>query len=952
MNEHILLLCDVVDSTAVTERLGDRAAAQFWNAHDHLARELLGAWRGREVDKTDGLFALFDSVDDALGFAGAYQAALGAMTPPLRARAAVHRGPVLVRRTSAADVARGAKPLDVDGLAKPVTARMGALALGGQTLVSENAASALDPGHRLIGLGHWRFKGLSEPIGLFEPAALALGPPPDAEKAWRVTYDGERWLPTREVPSSLPAERDAFVGRRNSLLEIASAFDSRARLVTLLGVGGSGKTRLALRHGWDALGGHPGGVWFCDLSQAVTFDGIIHAVAQGLRLPLGAGDPVQQIGDAISSRGAALAILDNFEQVARYAEASVGRWMQQARAATFLVTSREVLGVAGERTIAIPPLPNEDAADLFVQRARNAFSGFTSEAVDHEAISELVRLLDGLPLSIELAASRVSVMTPRAMVARMGERFRLLAKPGGRRDRQATLRATLDWSWDLLSEAERAALAQLSVFEGGFTLDSAEAVVDLGTTPETAWVVDVVHALVQKSWVRRASEQRFDMLRTVQDYVHLALHRISPDERAALHVRHAHYFAGLGEDAAIADRCAEADNLVVACRRAVERRSNADALGNLVNAWEVLRQTGPLNLALDLADAVAALPGLDREAHGRAEVVAASALDALGRSAEAQSRMQSALVRLPSTGAAAARARCVLAEATLNLGQLGPAEQELTAALDAGRALNDLKVQCRAHNALGVLSARQSLPDRARPHYERALELAQRLGDKRWQGGLLGNLGMLDHMSGRTGDARVNYERALALAADTGDRRWEANTRCNLGLLLHDEGQSEDALVHLEAAIAAARHMGHRLLEGTVLCNLGLLRESRNELAAARVQLEAAVRIAEDCGDPRNEGLYRSYLGLVLARLGLGDEARACLDNGATLLKDANETANLALLESKRATALVLLGDREAGREALYRAESLVAGDSLTPGSELAAALNVARAGVGLGDGG
>ena len=240
--ERVLLLCDVVDSTALTELLGDARSMALWRAHDSTARDLLADWRGREVDKTDGLFAIFDCVVDALGFATAYHEALAAMDPPLQARAAIHRAAVLLRETPAADVARGAKPLDVDGIAKPLTARIGALALSGQTLISETAATALADAQGLIPLGHWRFKGVSEPMALFEPAAQPLGPPPDAEKAWRVTRAGERWLPTRDVPHSLPAERDGFVGRRPALAELAAFFADGARLVTVLGVGGTGKT--------------------------------------------------------------------------------------------------------------------------------------------------------------------------------------------------------------------------------------------------------------------------------------------------------------------------------------------------------------------------------------------------------------------------------------------------------------------------------------------------------------------------------------------------------------------------------------------------------------------------------------------------------------------------------------------------------------------------------------
>ena len=945
--ERVLLLCDVVDSTALTELLGDARSMALWRAHDSTARDLLADWRGREVDKTDGLFAIFDCVVDALGFATAYHEALAAMDPPLQARAAIHRAAVLLRETPAADVARGAKPLDVDGIAKPLTARIGALALSGQTLISETAATALADAQGLIPLGHWRFKGVSEPMALFEPAAQPLGPPPDAEKAWRVTRAGERWLPTRDVPHSLPAERDGFVGRRPALAELAAFFADGARLVTVLGVGGTGKTRLAQRHGWDALGGHPGGVWFCDLSQAVGLDGIVHAVAQGLQLPLGASDPVQQIGNAVASRGAALVILDNFEQVARHAEATLGRWLAQAGAATFLVTSREVLGIGGERTMALPPLPDDDGAELFVRRARDAVADFSPGDDDRGVIAELVRLLDGLPLSIELAAARVRVMTPRAMLSRVGERFKLLATPGGRRDRQATLRATLDWSWDLLSEAERAALAQLSVFDGGFTLEAAEAVVELTGDGEAPWVVDLVQTLVQKSLVRPASDQRFELLRTVQDYVHPALGRLNAQEPAATQARHARYFAALSPSAAVAGRCADVDNLVAACRRASASGSAGVALGNLVNAWAALRLTGPFNLALQLADAVAALPAQDAEAQARADVVAAGALAAMGRSAQAKARLQATLMSLPQGSVVVAGARCELGQVTSNLGQFAAAQAEYDAALLAARAHDDLQVECAAQNGLGALASRQGQSDRARSHYQRALALAQGLGDKRWQGGLLGNLALLDHMGGQTEEALLNYERALLLAAETGDRRWEANARCNLGLLLHEQGRSSQALVHLNAALAMARHMGHRILEATVQCNLGLLHEARSDLAAARSSHEAAVQIAQACGDPRSEGLYRAYLGLVLARLGLAVQSQACLDAGTVLLQGAQDSVDLALLECKRALALMLHQDCAAGLAALRRAESLIEAGSSAPASELALALRAAQEALG-----
>jgi predicted ATPase len=282
----------------------------------------------------------------------------------------------------------------------------------------------------------------------------------------------------------LPAERDAFVGREAELAELSRLLDEGHGLVSVLGIGGSGKTRLVLRHARRELTTHPGGAWFCDLSEARGVEGIAKAVATALDVSLGKDDPVVQLGHAIAARGKCLVILDNFEQVARHAGATLGRWLDRAPQATFVVTTREVLGLPGEQSLALAPLTAADASALFVARARQARSGYEPDAPERVVIAQLVALLDHLPLAIELAAARVRMMPVAGVLARMGERFKLLSSSGARQTRQATLKTTLDWSWELLSEWEKAALAQVSVFEGGFTVEAAEAVLDLSSWAE------------------------------------------------------------------------------------------------------------------------------------------------------------------------------------------------------------------------------------------------------------------------------------------------------------------------------------------------------------------------------------------------------------------------------------------------------------------------------------
>ena len=416
--------------------------------------------------------------------------------------------------------------------------------------------------------------------------------------------------PVREIRHSLPAERDTFVGRAEALDGLSQRIQSGARLVSVLGLGGTGKTRLVTRYGRSYLGEFPGGVWFCDLASARSLDGVVSAVALGLNVPLGRDDPVVQLGHAIAGRGRCLVILDNFEQVARHARSTLGRWLDRAEQACFVVTTREVLGLPGEDVLALPPLPPADGVALFVQRAEAAGSDFHPGMEDQSAIAPLVDLLDGLPLAIELAAARVRVMPPRLLLQRMSERFKLLVSKGGRVDRQSTLRAAFDWSWDLLPPHEKAALAQLSVFEGGFTLEAAEAVIDLTAFDDAPWTVDAIHALVDKSFVRPRGDGRFDLLVSVQVYAaeHLETEGryagSGPRAMAAAQMRAIAWFAALGPIRAIEGRCADLDNLVTACRRAVALGDGDSAAGALDGAWDALSLRGPFEAGVELAESV------------------------------------------------------------------------------------------------------------------------------------------------------------------------------------------------------------------------------------------------------------------------------------------------------------------------------------------------------------
>ncbi|NWG74347.1 MAG: adenylate/guanylate cyclase domain-containing protein, partial [Rubrivivax sp.] len=561
-----LLLTDVVDSTKLSEAIGDAAMAEVWSAHDRAARDLLPAWRGREIDKTDGMLLMFDTASDAVQYALAYHRALAALPRPLKARAGLHVGPVILRENSADDVARGAKPLEVDGLAKPTAARVMSLARGGQILLTPEACAALgDSPLKLVSHGHWILKGLPDPIELFEAcdADTVAAPPPDSDKVYRVVRVGERWLPVAQMPNNLPLQPTSFVGRERELHEIKSLL-GQARLITLLGMGGLGKTRLSLQVAAEVMPQYPDGAWFVDLTPIRDSARVVDEVARVLGVAEEPGRPLLQSLCAHLKARRLLLILDNCEQViepaAQLAAAIVGACPQ----VRIMASSREALRVPGEHVVAILPLPlprrddglealaQSTAVRLFVERALAQRPGFALTERDAPALAELVARLEGIPLALELAAARVRALSVADINARLKDRFKLLT--GGDRTlqkRQQTLRALVDWSYDLLGDDEKHLLERLAVFVGGFDLAAAEAV--CGADPIAAFdVLDLLASLVDKSLVmldERDGHSRYRMLETIRDYAHEKLdQRDDAAETAARHCQHFFAFAKAGRD--------------------------------------------------------------------------------------------------------------------------------------------------------------------------------------------------------------------------------------------------------------------------------------------------------------------------------------------------------------------------------------------------------------------
>lgn len=916
-----LLLTDLVDSTALNARLGDAAMRAVWDRHDRGSRELARRFGGQEVDRSDGFLMVFESASDGAAFAAEYHRLLASFTPRVQARAGLHLGPVSLFETSEEDRALGAKRVEVLGLAKAMVARLMVLAQGGQTLASESVALELaGTERRCTRHGDWRFKGLPEPVPVFEcPGDEGPRmPPPDGEKAQQVVRVNGQWVGLAQLPRHLPAERDSFFGRALDLRRLAATFDEGARLVVLHGPGGMGKTRMALRYGWGWLGQYPGGVYFCDLAPAQTADGILHGVARALDMPLGR-DPVAQIGHVVAARGRCLLILDNFEQVARFAPRTLGAWMDRSLHARFLVTSREALGLNGEHVVELEPLSADDAVGLFHARARAASNRYDAARVRPETADRLVGLLDRLPLALELAAARTTVLDADQLLARMGQRMQLLSARERLPQRQSTLRTTIEWSWELLTPAERAVLAQLSVFEGGFTLGAAESVVlvEGDAYPATHLVLDLLQSLVAKSLLRREDGGRFSMLSTIQEFAAEKLESAGDAGEACLQ-RHRGYFGAFDEAAAVADRCADLDNLVAACRRAIVAHDARSAAACLRAAWAGLRLGGPFNVARHMAVLLDGVADPDPASAAVGAWVAASACFAMGDQAEARRHGEKALALCPPDEAAIlARIRCKLGEIDTVAGRFDQAAEHLDAALRHLSGLADPWLECQVLNARGAMALDLGRLDDAQRCFEQALALADARGLDHWQGGVLGNLASTLYARGDLAGAERHFQRSLALTESSGDRRWRASAMCNLGLIHFDTGRHAQALVLLEQALQIAQQIALRSLEHNARCVMGLVQQATGDLAAACRDFEAAVEGAAAMGDPRSEGQFRTHLGSALSLLGRFEDARRCLQQGRLLLAPLGDPVALGRLICSLAENEHRSGRAESAQEAL-----------------------------------
>jgi predicted ATPase len=755
-------------------------------------------------------------------------------------------------------------------------------------------------------------------------AAARAGVSERTGRRWRLRYAApSNAADPEEAPkTNLRSAATRFVGRAAALSALRKLFSEGARLCTVTGPGGIGKTRLASQYAdlyaYDYAQRGGGGVWFCDLTNARTASDVIGVVGQVLGVvaaPPRATDAAAQLGAAIGARGRLLLVLDNFEQVAAEAPATLERWIELAPRAHFLVTSREQLRVPGEVLFQVDSLtlPEEEArgveeiaaseaVQLFVDRARMVRPSFELGPHDAPAVAAIVRQLDGIPLAIELAAARAQVLSPAQLKERLRSRFEVLVGgPRGAAARQLSMRAAIDWSWDLLSDLERAALAQCAAFHGGFSLEAAERVLSLDVPGGTAHaVLDVVDALRQRSLVRVEEGPdgvRFGLYESIHAYAAERL-RARPDAEAT-YARHAAYYLEAAEGwAAGMDRhgrvdlrrrlVAEVDNLRAVLEGATARGHATDALRAALCLVPILSARGPMGVDLAVLDEALGVPGardVDRVllaramlARGDVERVQGSLPEARGDVAEAQ-RLASEASDAPVEG----RALAAMGRIDHAAGNLDEALAAYTRALEVARASNDRDLEGRALGNMALIH-RLRRSEEALDVAQQALDIHRKVGNRRLEGDMLGILGTLHQGAGRTETARECYERALELLHHVGDRGLLASVLGNLGTLLQELGDLPQAAATEERALAIFRDLGVKRLEGCAMANVASIRTEAGDLEEARRLYDVAVEMLHAAGDAVHEGIFLAQKGGVESALGRIEDAKASFAASDALL--------------------------------------------------------------------
>jgi predicted ATPase/class 3 adenylate cyclase len=835
------LFTDLEVSTRLWEQEPDAMRGALAR-HDAILRDAVAAHSGHVVKGTgDGVHAVFATADAAVAAAIDGQLAVHAepwsVSEPLRVRMGIHTG--------VAELRDG----DYFGPSVNRAARLMSAAHGGQIVVSlvteELVRDALPDGAALEDLGEHRLRDVGRP-----------------EQVFQIRYAGSRgeFPPLRsldQLPGKLPVSLTSFVGRDRELASVLDAL-GQARVVTLVGVGGVGKTRLALQAAADALHVYPDGVWFCELAPVSDRTAVPEAVAACLEVREQPGESFTSSLVAFLRHKRVLLVLDNCEHVIDSAGTLAEAITHGCPHVQVLATSREGLAIDGEllRPVGSLGVPDERASvddlaavpsvQLFADRAEAVRPDFALDVANAPVVADICRQLDGVPLAIELAAARVASLSVNEIAQRLDQRFRLLT--GGRRtalERHQTLRGAVDWSYELLAPDEAHVFNRLAVFAGGFTLDAAEAVVS-GDGIEELDVLDLLSGLLARSMIvadESDGATRYRLLETMRQYARERLD--AAGEGDVVRGRHAGYFVALAEMVAIGVTGKDEERWV---------RTVDVELANLRAALDWCVASGDADLALRLAFALGRF-GLERPSYnvwGWIEL--ATGMPEAGHHPLRPQAMAFALIpQLVRTG---------------DVGTITERIRQVDAAFEeAGLELSP--VARFAHAGLASVTRRI---DDVRIHGTAAIELARAAGDLHLAG-LQGS--MLALFLGSAGDvegAVTQAERAAALGAELENPSLLAISACALGYAL-SRTDPDRAMPYLEHAISMSAIVANDMARDISERCLARVKAARGDLLGALEIYSTSLDYTMGLGASLAIALTCESLAVDLARAGYHDVA-------------------------------------------------------------------------------
>lgn len=876
------LFTDIQGSTQLLHHLGD-SYGHVLEDHRRLLRAAFALHRGQEVDtQGDAFFVVFERAGDAIAAAAAAQRALHEYSWPqggaVRVRMGLHTGEP--QRTSSGyfgiDVHRGA--------------RIMAAGHGGQVLLSrtvrELVEESLPAGLKLNDLGQHRLKDLNR-----------------AEHLCQLIIDGlpDQFPPLKtlnNLPSNLPAQMSSFVGRETQLQEVEQLL-SRTRLLTLTGAGGTGKTRLSLQVGVQVLEKYDDGVWLVELAPLSDPELVPKALATVLGVREVAGQCLIDTLHAHLAEKKLLIVLDNCEHVLVACAQLAHELLRSCPKVRILASSREALGVGGEQvyrvpSLSLPPAPSAtsspvpvsvhdlsqyEAVQLFIERALSVSPSFKVTNQNAPALSQICHRLDGIPLALELAAARVKAMSLEQINARLEDRFRLLT--GGSRTalpRQQTLRALIDWGYDLLELNERALLQRMSVFAGGWTLEGAEAVgadsptesvgreagqVEAGPIIEDWEVMDLISHLVEKSLVvydEREGESRYHLLETVRQYAHDRLRESGTVE--ATRRRHLNFFLQLAERATI----------------------------------EI---SGPGQILW--------LERLEQE-HDNMRAALAGA-----RQDTAQHLVESALLGL--------RMGTALQPFWRVRGYWSEGREQLRLLLSSVGAQQPTSERAGALMAAGVLATCQADTDAAGASYQESLTIRREIGDRHGVAGSLAGLGNVAYRRGDYISAHALYEESLSHFREFNDQRGIYSSLIALGNVTFRQGDVSATRAFYEESLALQREIGDRRGIALSLNNLGLLAYNQKDYKAAQDLDEESLALFRELGDKGGTTYALACLGRIACRQGYSDAAHQFLGESLALSREIGDKHGI--IEILISYGILALHHSESSSQQMERAAQL-----------------------------